>query len=77
VAGAFLTRGLLREVVRTGDAAALQALGEADPWKAGLGLLERASPGAYTAMVEAWHLGQWGGAELKGCAGSVQRRARR
>jgi hypothetical protein len=73
VAGAFLTRGLVREVVRTGDAAALQALGETDQWKAGLGLMERASPGAYTAMVEAWRLGQWGGAELKGCAGSVQK----
>jgi hypothetical protein len=73
VAGAFLTRGLVREVVRMGDAAALQALGETDPWKAGLGLMERASPGAYTAMVEAWRLGQWGGAELKGCAGSVQK----
>jgi hypothetical protein len=51
-------------------AAALQALGETDKWKAGLGLMERASPGDYTAMVEAWRLGQLGGAELKGCAGS-------
>jgi len=73
VAGAFLTRGLLREVVRTGDDVAMQALGETDKWKAGLGLLERASPAGYAWLVEASRLSQQGGAELKACGEAVRR----
>lgn len=71
--GSLLSRGLLREVTPTGDQAAVQALGETDPWRAGLVLLNRTNPAAYAEMIGAWRQGMAGGAELKACVEAVQR----
>jgi uncharacterized protein DUF6118 len=48
------------------DSLATAALGE-EPWRAGLGLMERGSPGEWNALMEGLRWVAAAGDELKGC----------
>src|SRR3954462_1341278 len=54
------------------DTLATWAIGE-DPWLAGMGLMARANPQRWDAIVDGWRRAEAAGEELKGCSEAARK----